>query len=492
MLCDISKGDIQIGPDAIQCNSIDLDNSTHVIVIGASSTHRISILNYQVTLELSNITITSDHPFIINDSNVTIIFTESNTIQARSGSAVACNSSSIELLSKSSTAVLTATAVGDSAAVGAGIALQCNSLTIRNGTYLIRSDAGSGIGTSGGVNSSMGTITVIDGVFSIETGAGAGIGTGSGSSSVHSILINNGTYSIASAKAAAIGTSQTHSSRIVDLIIRNGTFTLHGSIGVGSQHSNGVGRLYFHRDRAHDFTIPLFINCSATDNVCLDAEHMEIQDCPIAAITTTKQFLGGDIHVSVGMSGGVPRLYAQFASVSQNENVTGCHLLHFGDIDLGDATGVCRLTVVFPHNSPGKFDFNSVNRGLMIELAPAAAVTVDFDCPNKVGSLCWGNADPSFPTVDGEAFFDRVFVCPGPSSSPVATETQTSPVAKEGFHLWVALVGAGGGLFVILAVFVVVGRYRREGAFNKFDDQSQPEIFPLAPHTQITPDPGAQ
>jgi hypothetical protein len=481
MRCDISESDVQIGPISVECNSLNATNATYVIVTGATSTHRISVSSYDVTLELSNVTLTSDDPLTINDSDVTVILTQSNTIRAKSGSALGCFGSSIDVLSSGSTSSLTASASGDSAALGAGIAAQCDSLTIRNGTYFITSDSGAGIGTSGGIDSSLRTLTVEDGRYSIASVNGSGIGAGYGSSTVASLVIDNGTYGIVSSNAAAIGTSQTPDSRVVNLTIRNGTFSLSGAPGIGSPLPAGVGRLLFHRGREHDRETPLFINCSAPGNDCLSADRIDIEDCPIAAVTATKRFLTGSVEASVSMAGGVPMLYAQFTGVSQNENITGCKLIHIGDVEFGAVSGVCALTMRFQHSAPRIVDFESANRGFMLEPAPAATVPIEFNCTQAAvaGALCWGDNNPDFPTADGEAFFERAFVCSSvqPTAQPTAQPTlqptlqPTADAGNEKVKAWVVVVGVIGGLVVIGAIGLAVWIWRRRSGTKPVREQ---------------------
>jgi hypothetical protein len=112
MLCGISAGDVQIWPTAVQYSSPDPGNWTHVIVTGTTSAHRISVIAYDLTLELPNVTITSDHPVAISDSEVTILLTDSNTVRASAGPAIGCANSSLELLSAASSGSLTASAAG--------------------------------------------------------------------------------------------------------------------------------------------------------------------------------------------------------------------------------------------------------------------------------------------------------------------------------------------------------------------------------------------
>jgi hypothetical protein len=136
------------------------------------------------------------------------------------------------------------------------------------------------------------------------------------------LLIQNGAFDIESARGAAIGTTDSPS-RIDNLTIRNGTFVLNGVLGIGSSHSGSVRRLFFHRERQHALETPLFVSCSGSKGICMNADEIEILDCPISAVTTTPRFLGGDLRISVQISGGVPRLYVQFTSLSASENVTG-------------------------------------------------------------------------------------------------------------------------------------------------------------------------
>jgi hypothetical protein len=280
VVCDVGKGEVGLsGSSLSSCNGSSVPSfGDFLTVIGNSSENGISLNQTNVTVLLSDVSVTVAAPFTILESSVVLIAEGSNEFRSFSGSgqyaAVECSASNVTITSARGGAI--AVDGGEAPGFGASVGGVCASLSFVNSTIDASSSYGSGIGTgycspgdshvnkltisnstinasssfagSGigtgycdSANSSVNELTIVDSIINTSSSDGSGIGTGvslfCGSSHVNELTIANSTINASSSDGSGLGTgprSVGGASTIEMLRVLNSTVWSNGSMTINS------------------------------------------------------------------------------------------------------------------------------------------------------------------------------------------------------------------------------------------------------------------
>jgi hypothetical protein len=176
-------GPVVIASQVLQCNddSVTTPLNSPLQITGTSSTNGISISKSRVDVVFSDLSIQGGNPFIISDSSVSLSFQGSNTISSRSAerAGIECSSWSNISISTLPDAILSVDGGYLAAGIGTGRNGSCDSLPIRNGSFIV--SGGTAIGSGHGLSTVL-NLTITDGNISAR-GSYSGSGIGSGFSS---------------------------------------------------------------------------------------------------------------------------------------------------------------------------------------------------------------------------------------------------------------------------------------------------------------------
>jgi hypothetical protein len=244
MSCDLSRGSVDIVGTNVTCNGgVSFPIDKQLKLTGTTVNYSVKVTNADVSLILSNLSITHGSPFAVDQSSVRILLNQSAALMASSTghAGIECSGFSNISLESVFAGYLTATGGSLSAGLGTGAIGSCNSLRIQNGSYSI--SGGSGIGSGSG-NSVVNLIEIISGIVSADSSShGAGIGSGysgNGTSSVGSIRILGGEISATSSSySAGIGSGHADSgnSSVSSIFIHSSDVTASVSrygVGIGA------------------------------------------------------------------------------------------------------------------------------------------------------------------------------------------------------------------------------------------------------------------
>jgi hypothetical protein len=238
--CRVENGTVTITDGHLTCHPINDQPVSKVIITGRkdfAGEPAISITNSNVTVELQVVNINAETPFTSDRSNITLILSGTNRVQAgQPGQAgIGCGGySNITFMAVNSGSLAVKT-FDDAAAIGTATSGLCDRLRFINGTYTTTS-------------------------MTRATGIGAGSG-GTSDAIVNEIVIEGGQYVLATARGAAIGPGFAGSSLASG--VRSITI-LGAAITVTSQLGTAIGAGYAAYGGRSEVGMILIVDCSLT------------------------------------------------------------------------------------------------------------------------------------------------------------------------------------------------------------------------------------
>lgn len=223
--CNVENGPITITNGHLTCHSISDQPVSKVIIMGSKhlgAEPAISITSSNVTIELQDVNIKADAPFTSDHSNITLISSGTNRVQAtQSGQAgIGCDGHSNITFMAVDSGSLTVQIVDDAAAIGTTAPGLCDRLQFTNSTYRTTSEMtaiGIGAGFAGASDTTVNKIVIEGGQYTLATARGTAIGAGPVGvlyvSSVRNITVLGGNITTTSQQGTAIEASYAYGGR---------------------------------------------------------------------------------------------------------------------------------------------------------------------------------------------------------------------------------------------------------------------------------------
>jgi hypothetical protein len=231
--CDIGRGSVVIdGPLLVECNGdkTPRPHDSRVAINGTTTANRVLIVDANLALRIDKLSITTQLPFLISSSSVSIAFAGASTLTATAPLHAGLECADLANISLSGSG-LTARGGARAVGIGAGVGLACGEIVIVNGSYSLSGGTGLGSGFGGDDRSSVRLLRILGGRLEASGSNGAGIGAGAGNSGIGRIAITNGTVTAIGVGAAGIGSGD--SSAVGEIVVENGAITANGTRGAG-------------------------------------------------------------------------------------------------------------------------------------------------------------------------------------------------------------------------------------------------------------------
>jgi hypothetical protein len=394
LACNVTGGSVTIQSNIVSCNGASHGQRDYIAIVGSNPSQTILVSNSYVIIALDDVSAR----LTVDSGDVSIHISGENEFTG----GIRCRGGANLTFSAPSAGTLSARSAGDYAGIGSEPNGICGSLIFVNGTYIVESTNGAGIGSGNAApTSQFGRVAVYDGIIKATSENGAGIGTGysfadafnsmaSATSVGDAVAIFGGDVTATSSQGAGIGTgyAQGDSYAALEVAARNTLAEVSLSGGnisaTGQQRGAGIGSGRAGADGA---------SASATNTVAL----VEIIDGNVSATSVAGAGIGpggtsgtGDSSSSVSAlsivggtvwtasTGGAaigaiptidisngsivgttalaqigpaawtisgsPEFSFDYSRESSRENLTGIPLLHFGSLSLPNRT-VCLLTI---------------------------------------------------------------------------------------------------------------------------------------------------
>jgi hypothetical protein len=312
--------------------------------------------------------------------------------------------------------------------IGAGFALFGDS-TVTNLSIIntvIQADGITGIGGGLSVEGTASLINLIitDSQITDAVGnIGAGIGSGTNTySTVDNILISQTTVIASSENSAAIGGGE---AQVNSLVIDGGSFTLTGTVGIGS-----ILVITF-------LSSPVFFRCRS--DPCFSGNEAHVITSSFTAITSGVRLFSSGF---VGNTFSPQYLYGQYGPPSQQENFTSFLALQVGSVSCGSGKANITFTFSIDNQTQSQIIFQlSDNTGFIVSLPKTGIYTAS----DQDEELCF-DGQSTLQIDGGLKFVNSIASCP--------------PGLDVGKIVLVA-VGVIGGIGLIYVGVICFLRYRR-------------------------------
>jgi hypothetical protein len=407
LTCDIGLAPLTVTTNSVTCSEGEIRPVPSTISLQGSTDSNSVNIDYgqPLTLQVLNVNVTAQFPFIVRNTALNLVVSGLNSFVSTDadGAAIDCRANAAITFSSQDDGTLVAVGGHTGAGIGSGPGSPCSALNFESGHYIATAENGAGIGTS--ARSTVGTIMVAGAEISASSINGAGLGSGMDSNSfVDKIAIDNGALNVSSLNGAGIGSGS--GSGVGDLVLKNGTLSASGIVGIGSVSAGQIRSIQLGGGDILEF------ECNSERTSCFGGQQPFIEAGIIQGKTTTLTFFEAAGIEAVNFSGD---FYGVYEQANEKELIEGGPVIHVAQFSAGDAVKEFTILVKGPDDFSREVLFVTVENTGFILTVP---VSGEYTMTGNGESLCAGG-ESTFSVGTGETLFETVATCASSATSGI-------------------------------------------------------------------------